>query len=493
MLVSSLFGLLLANPRVVHADWRAPTVRFDQLPKRASTVRKALEVDGVLVVERVPRLVESSAVAFASLTKCGALTATSTNSMGVFKEFVVRRRLTSDVQDEMTNAPCNVTVSQEFRYLLHYTGVNVARALSEKALEFVKKGTRKEQFHRYASSESSLSIHPDAGFFLAMISRWDDASIRNEIEIETPEGDLAILTLPSDAVLILGGEGFGMAREVLGADVRAVPHAPVIKDLNSSRFWYGVMFLPEDDFPIAADLKMKDWLSSARSEEVGRMPSRYPHGSALRDLRATCSREDEMYCWKTCIDTRRMICRNATDSGVCRNNAGRAHHFHECKAEPNPNYVVKETPFCLPQSGTTMFMRGFRTVFAGGEMDPCPVFFFEGANLDKAWKFVMALCTIVMLGIGSEALSRARKHLEQQGAPISIRIALYACNVTIGYFVMLAAMAYSFEYFVAATFGLTIGHALFNMDNKVAPVGQTPRYAIDSTIGQQQRYVGNAG
>eukprot|EP00397_Hematodinium_sp_SG-2012_P011164 GEMP01011295.1.p1 GENE.GEMP01011295.1~~GEMP01011295.1.p1 ORF type:complete len:570 (+),score=112.74 GEMP01011295.1:78-1787(+) len=465
-----IFQILLVQQ--AHAKWSPLTVHNDRISANARRVREALEVDGVLIIEHVPRLVESSTQAFESLTNCNALTAASRNSKGVFEEFVVRSRF--DSEDHTRNALCEETVSLEFRSLLHQAGVNVAQALGEKALAFVQDGHHKEQFRRYVSSKSSLPIHTDAGFFLAMTSRWEDPTILNQIEIEAPDGDFVLVTIPPHAVVILGGEGFGVAHDVLGVNIRAVPHAPVVHDLNSSRFWYGEMFLPHDDFPIALNLKMKDWLKSERPQDVGCLPANYPHGSVLRDLRETeaiCDATNEMVCWMTCIDMREYNCMNSTDpkGGLCASH--KSHHNRDCKAEVRPDF--KKEPFCIPGSGTDMFMGGFQAVFGGGPQEECLVFFFKGASLDAVWKFVLALFGIMALGIVAEGILKLRRNLAKRGFGRVVKMSLYMCNVTLGYLVMLATMTYSYEYFFAAILGLTIGHYLFNVDDKASPLATT--------------------
>eukprot|EP00927_Polykrikos_kofoidii_P082774 TRINITY_DN8318_c0_g1_i2.p1 TRINITY_DN8318_c0_g1~~TRINITY_DN8318_c0_g1_i2.p1 ORF type:complete len:803 (-),score=123.24 TRINITY_DN8318_c0_g1_i2:490-2862(-) len=155
---------------------------------------------------------------------------------------------------------------------------------------------------------------------------------------------------------------------------------------------------------------------------------------------------------------------------------------------------------------TDMHMMGF--TWAGTKDSPCLVYLFSGLDLTTAVRFVFAVVGTVGLGVLAEFLVSVRrrdgeccpsrrtrsKDVASKGfgcCPASSsedipmnhgvvgervsfsgrsernvrRLMLYAFTRTLGYGVMLLTMTYSGELFLAVIFGLTLGHALFNLED----------------------------
>merc|ERR1719401_895151 len=98
---------------------------------------------------------------------------------------------------------------------------------------------------------------------------------------------------------------------------------------------------------------------------------------------------------------------------------------------------------------------------------PCLVFLFPGFLLTDAAKFWLAAVGTVAAGIFAEFLVALRrweaKKVSASRVRKVMRLLLYSLTRTVGYLVMLMAMTYSAEIFLAVVLGLTIGFGLFNL------------------------------
>uniref|UniRef100_A0A7S4QLB2 HMA domain-containing protein n=1 Tax=Alexandrium monilatum TaxID=311494 RepID=A0A7S4QLB2_9DINO len=144
------------------------------------------------------------------------------------------------------------------------------------------------------------------------------------------------------------------------------------------------------------------------------------------------------------------------------------------------NHSGHDTPI-LPGEGfcngvlTDMHMLGFTFT---GEETPCLVYLFQGWHLTDSVRFWGAWIVTVLAGIFAEWLVAVRRW-EATWRPVpkaavgrfsprrivrqAGRLMLYALTRTMGYIVMLFAMTYSAELFIAVLIGLTIGYACFNL------------------------------
>jgi len=140
---------------------------------------------------------------------------------------------------------------------------------------------------------------------------------------------------------------------------------------------------------------------------------------------------------------------------------------------------------------TDMHMGGFVTHNA--ENIPCLVFFSGSLVLDEAAKFWLAIAGTVLIGITSElfiAMRRWRWTSAMTSKEQSTRcrrrlhkaelLCLYASTRFLGYGAMLLTMTYSVEFFMAVIVGMTIGHALFNMDG---PTGEDATPCCTADMG----------
>ena len=137
--------------------------------------------------------------------------------------------------------------------------------------------------------------------------------------------------------------------------------------------------------------------------------------------------------------------------------------------------------------GTDMHMKGF--AFAPAD---CIILLFNEWKLDSAARFAAAVFGTVALAVAGEALTWFRRNRmsapagsqlrpDRLGAalrwlrrrPTAWRVAmasLFTLQATLGYFLMLVAMTYQGELFIAVVVGLGLGHGLFNTS---APVSES--------------------
>ena len=121
----------------------------------------------------------------------------------------------------------------------------------------------------------------------------------------------------------------------------------------------------------------------------------------------------------------------------------------------------------------------------------CIILLFTEWRLDTAAKFWLAILGTVALGVAGEALTWFRRNRMSSAAalarpgqlgqlvrwlrrgPARWRAAmatLFVVQATLGYFLMLVAMTYQGELFIAVILGLGLGHAAFNVG---APVRES--------------------
>jgi len=440
-----------------------------RIAQESDKVKNALEQEGLLIITNVIRLEQEFESAILDLEKCRARTMAGINSMGVFEEMRIRR-LVGESSDQSTLRSCGTQISPIFRSMIHNAGTEVAKALGRRAVEFVQGGTHKQLFHRYTNREADeLGWHRDAGVFLAMTSANRDNDTPYTIEVKDQWGNPATVTIPRDAILIMGGEAFGKSEELLGFPIRAVEHRATLKGPEDNvRFWFGEMFLPKDDFLIdtpEGHIRMKDWLNHKNASAIGCMESNSSseeHSVILRDLRATCDGADHRFCWMQCIDTKTQECRDKSTGKMCPDIG--YNHQKTCE-------IIDKSPeahYCMPNTGMSMYMEGFTSGFASDDSQGCLTFYFPGLELDALWKFILANLCIIGLGILSEFLLNYRRKLARASMPIRPwqENALFGASVTVGYIIMLATMTYSYELFASVVIGLVIGHALFTAPDK---------------------------
>ncbi len=139
---------------------------------------------------------------------------------------------------------------------------------------------------------------------------------------------------------------------------------------------------------------------------------------------------------------------------------------------PSPPPPSPEVPFCTGP-GTAMHMSGFEYYPAD-----CVIFLFNGWVLDAPGTFVLAILGSLGLGLLTELLTFLRREKiakaaalrERPNAFVVVMGSIFTVQVTLGYLLMLVAMTYQVELFVAVMLGLGGGHMLLNVK---APVGES--------------------
>lgn len=121
-------------------------------------------------------------------------------------------------------------------------------------------------------------------------------------------------------------------------------------------------------------------------------------------------------------------------------------------------------PFCT--GSTAMYMSGFRFALSSGDGSmPCLNLFFETWTLDSPAKFVFGALFVFVLAAMTEGLSALRRGVRRWMGPgkrrKALSVATHAMQATMGYALMLAAMTYAAEMFLAVIFGMATGYALF--------------------------------
>ena len=119
-----------------------------------------------------------------------------------------------------------------------------------------------------------------------------------------------------------------------------------------------------------------------------------------------------------------------------------------------------------------MSMAGF---LWGGHTE-CILLLFRSLPLDSPIRFYLGIAATVVLGVLVELLSCVRRRLQRARLfarrwPHTWRLGtltLFAAQTALAYGLMLIAMTYEGELFVAVILGLAIGHGAFNLN---APIG----------------------
>jgi hypothetical protein len=116
-------------------------------------------------------------------------------------------------------------------------------------------------------------------------------------------------------------------------------------------------------------------------------------------------------------------------------------------------------------------MEGFQWTLKGESN--CINLYFPGWTLDSAGKVVAAMIGVILLAIGTEAISKLRNNLSKKSRTAGvaerkklsmIQTTLHGFHAFTGYILMLATMTYSLELLFCVILGLVIGYATFGGD-----------------------------
>lgn len=152
---------------------------------------------------------------------------------------------------------------------------------------------------------------------------------------------------------------------------------------------------------------------------------------------------------------------------MCPSSAGMDACYLQCPGTNNTD----TDEFCYGV-GTSMFMSGFTTISSEDRgSTACMNLFFDHWTLNSKLKYVFACIGIFALAVFFEYLKVLKRQLMglslMKRSPVwvkdAVSVLFYGCQLTISYFLMLAAMTYSTELFSAMICGLTLGYALFTL------------------------------
>lgn len=122
--------------------------------------------------------------------------------------------------------------------------------------------------------------------------------------------------------------------------------------------------------------------------------------------------------------------------------------------------------FCLASAAMDMHMTGFKSTWS--EDVGCVILFISSWVLNTRAKFFVAFLGIFVLGSISEGLVQVRRELRRKNtSPPWLFTGLYVAHITVGYALMLAAMTFSVELFLAVILGLGTGHHFLNKEQIV--------------------------
>eukprot|EP00451_Oxyrrhis_marina_P006776 CAMPEP_0204297452 /NCGR_PEP_ID=MMETSP0468-20130131/73214_1 /ASSEMBLY_ACC=CAM_ASM_000383 /TAXON_ID=2969 /ORGANISM="Oxyrrhis marina" /LENGTH=687 /DNA_ID=CAMNT_0051276237 /DNA_START=47 /DNA_END=2110 /DNA_ORIENTATION=+ len=157
----------------------------------------------------------------------------------------------------------------------------------------------------------------------------------------------------------------------------------------------------------------------------------------------------------------------------CHSPLGKCSGFWCFYAKPNteespaaPVSAIDETAggFCDSSVAVDMYMQGFVTM--GDATRPCVILFIQPFVLDSPSKFAVGMLMVMLLGVvtqcvvgfrSSMAMEAMRKKRPELDVP---SVAAFALTIFLGWLMMLVAMTYSVELFLAAVVGLTMGHVV---------------------------------
>ncbi len=139
---------------------------------------------------------------------------------------------------------------------------------------------------------------------------------------------------------------------------------------------------------------------------------------------------------------------------------------------PSEGFILSANPLSpyLPPSLT-----GPHPQFSDSSTKACIVYLFPEWPLTTAVKFAFACIGTFLMGIVVVSLGTARKAVwlihetKPNATPLTnaglmaALVALYAVQLTLGYFIMLFVMTYQAELFIMSVMGLTTGHFVFDV------------------------------
>jgi len=368
----------------------------------------------------------------------------------------------------------------------------------------------KEHIHVYKPMEGAADagvfaapFHTDNGLLL-MVTPFQE----HPLQIKNRGGDyVSTARVTDDSLLVLIANALPhwlLQGTKASKKFFSVPHAvPSLNNELLSRVVFARMkVVPGESFPCNSEVGeanhintfeqfFRDGPSVATTELC---PIEKPLYQALamqtrsveNQMKEQCDK-GQAWCWMNCLNVPQEPCANATitctnqyDKPCCTDtvteNCENMDQSCAWKQTCNDQPPTPTNDFCLPGSGTDMYMQGFTT--SGKAKDACVILLFNSWVLNSREKFGIGCVGVILLGIAIEGMLCLRRLLQSRKILPRLRgvsrraaiIFLFALNIASGYLAMLVAMTYSMELFLCMVVGLVAGHAFFNSE---APVGES--------------------
>lgn len=472
--------LLLAEAAV-----SIPSIPYLELQAKTGAVLGAFETDGILLVPDIPGYVDARRAALEAMQSC---------FLQAPKEFFRDRVLADGAQRRTAAVETHGHTLQQLhvgcpeferradvlRTIVHMALTEVVRLWglagarnhsivlrheaghSYSSLgEAVSQATHLEHFHMYTlgppsgDGHASLELHTDAGLLLAFASPLYEGKQASGLLIQRES--LESVDLPEDALCFVVGE----AATWLPWPSRPLPHE--LRLPPGQRAWYGLMTrLPDDavkatDFdPLKAKQKtFKDWWHAFAADS----------DCAATDPTHLCP-EGQAYCWMQCM----MIppaCTLSTAKCVHPDGTPWTNTSEMCPTCTLTCPSFTGWDFCDESAASDMIMQGFVTYgLTGSKTKPCVILFFSSWVLNSRWKFWLGTASVFILACLVEFVATIAVHPVNSKLSRLLQAALYCVRMTLAYLVMLAAMTFCVEIFLAVVLGLGTGHAIFGHSRK---------------------------
>jgi hypothetical protein len=368
--------------------------------------------------------------------------------------------------------------------------------------DLVEHGGHLEHLHAYYDSPTpsdqqgdsfSLPLHTDSGLFIAMTyGLHSTPGSGSSLFLQLPsEQTVQVAPSPDSLIIMVGQGGADWLSPVLGAPLRALPHALVL-DLPSggTRSWFGKMLLPPADALLPRHYGVNVSFQSYREKEIaasvlsapellpsacGRrflpLPSSAPPNRFLRLAEEPlCSEGDEVMCWQHCYAVSdspcgdEAQCVDTTTGSPTAGDVSCPTCLLQCPSSL-PDHI--RPAFCWGK-GVDMYMAGFTSLLLeeAGSV-PCLNLFFKSWTLSDGTRFTLACLGVALLGLVIEVLSAVRRRIFSDLPPSHSRnallVLLHSAQTGLAYFLMLAAMTFSAELFAMVLVGIGVGHFFFNL------------------------------
>eukprot|EP00931_Biecheleriopsis_adriatica_P068365 TRINITY_DN4232_c0_g2_i1.p1 TRINITY_DN4232_c0_g2~~TRINITY_DN4232_c0_g2_i1.p1 ORF type:complete len:642 (+),score=126.40 TRINITY_DN4232_c0_g2_i1:235-1926(+) len=338
--------------------------------------------------------------------------------------------------------------------------------------EAVSQAKHLEHFHTYTTPSKltdepapSIELHTDAGLLLAFTAPLYSDGATFGSGLRTSEGEMQ---LPEDSLAFMVGE----ATQWLPWPSRPLAHALHLPR-NSQRAWYGLMVRLPNDAVKATDFNptsiqqhtFGEWWGNASAALASqRMPLGCGEGQ-FADMTVMCP-EGKAFCWMQCM-TLPPVCTQQTAQCLHKDGTPWSNHSEMCPTCTLSCPAFEGWDFCDHSAASDMVMTGFVTYgFRGDSMTPCVVLFFQSWVLSTPVKFWLGTLGVFIFSILVEGVAMLQLPGEYRKSKL-LATMLYAVRMSMAYFIMLAAMTFSVEIFLAVVSGLSAGHYLFRVGRNV--------------------------